>query len=47
MILNFIRKNDFKKAEETYEFMEELYNLLFSLDYPSGMLPGFRNTPLL
>ncbi|MCP4764101.1 MAG: haloacid dehalogenase [archaeon] len=41
-ILNSIRNNDFKTAEETYDFMDELYQLLFSLDYPSGLLPGFR-----
>ena len=42
MVLNSIRKDDYDKAEEIYEFMDELYQKLFSLDYPSGMLPGFR-----
>ena len=42
MVLNLVRKDDFNKAEEVYEFMEELYSTLFSLDYPSGLLPGFR-----
>jgi translin len=42
MVLNSIRKDDYVKAEEIYEFMDELYQKLFSLDYPSGMLPGFR-----
>lgn len=43
MILNCIRDNDFVKAEEIYGIMDELYELLFSLDYPSGLLPGLRN----
>lgn len=42
MVLNSIRKDDYNKAEEIYEFMDELYQKLFSLDYPSGLLPGFR-----
>lgn len=41
-ILNNIREDNFDEAEKNYEFMDDLYQLLFSLDYPSGLLPGFR-----
>ncbi|MHA1729693.1 MAG: hypothetical protein ACTSWY_13330 [Promethearchaeota archaeon] len=42
MVLNNIRMNNFEEAENLYNFMDELYQLLFGLDYPSGLLPGFR-----
>jgi len=42
MILNKIRNNDFISAEYLYEHMESIHEHLFGLDYPSGLLPGFR-----
>ena len=29
-------------AEKLYEHMEKIHEQLFGLDYPSGLLPGFR-----
>ena len=42
MILNKIRIGDIESAERLYEHMENVHEHLFSLDYPSGLLPGFR-----
>jgi translin len=42
MILNKIRIGDIDTAEELYEHMEKIHEYLFGLDYPSGLLPGFR-----
>ena len=42
MILNKIRNNDLLTAEKLYERMEQIHEQLFGLDYPSGLLPGFR-----
>ena len=41
-VLNLIRADDIEKAEHYFEFMEELYQFLFSLDYADGLIPGFR-----
>ncbi|MHA1339532.1 MAG: hypothetical protein ACTSRZ_05245 [Promethearchaeota archaeon] len=41
-ILNCIRKNKMREAEEYFGFMEELYDFLISLDYPGGLIQGFR-----
>lgn len=43
LVLNKIRNNDFENAERFYNIMEDLQQFLFSLDYPSGLLPGFRH----
>ena len=42
MILNKIRNDDIVTAEKLYEHMEKIHEQLFGLDYPSGLLPGFR-----
>lgn len=42
MILNKIRNDDITAAENLYEHMEKVHQQLFGLDYPSGLLPGFR-----
>ncbi len=42
MILNKIRNEDIITAEKLYEHMEKIHEQLFGLDYPSGLLPGFR-----
>jgi translin len=42
MILNKIRNDDIVNAEKLYEHMEKIHEQLFGLDYPSGLLPGFR-----
>jgi translin len=42
MILNKIRNDDIDTAERLYEHMENIHEHLFGLDYPSGLLPGFR-----
>jgi translin len=41
-ILNKIRIADIDSAERLYEHMEKIHEYLFGLDYPSGLLPGFR-----
>ncbi len=42
MALNKIRNDDIESAEKLYELMETIHEHLFGLDYPSGLLPGFR-----
>ncbi|MBN2157365.1 MAG: hypothetical protein JW776_15070 [Candidatus Lokiarchaeota archaeon] len=42
MILNKIRIDDIETAEILYDYMESIHEYLFGLDYPSGLLPGFR-----
>jgi translin len=42
MVLNKLRVNNLSTAEKLYEYMEEIHEALFGLDYPSGLLPGFR-----
>ena len=40
--LSCLIENELDKALEIFGWMEEIYNILFSLDYPSGLLPGLR-----
>ncbi len=40
--LNAIRKEDFPKAEKCLTYMEEIYDMLLTLDYPEGLIPGVR-----
>lgn len=42
MVLDNIRINNYEKAERIYTLMDDLYQNLFSLDYPDGLIPGFR-----
>ncbi|MHA1821274.1 MAG: hypothetical protein ACTSU2_02635 [Promethearchaeota archaeon] len=42
LILDQIKRDNFKDIDKIFLFMDELYQDLFSLDYPSGLLPGFR-----
>jgi len=42
-ILNCIRKNKMKDAELYFEIMEDLYDNLVLLDYPEGLIQGFRH----
>lgn len=41
-ILKCLRKNEFHKAVALLEDMSEIYNYLFTLDYPNGLIPGLR-----
>jgi translin len=40
--LRAIRQERFEQAEKCLKLMEELYDLLHTLDYPEGLLPGLR-----
>ncbi|MBD3353430.1 MAG: hypothetical protein GF364_18250 [Candidatus Lokiarchaeota archaeon] len=42
LVLNRVRDNDIKNAEQIYDFMDELLHYMFSLDYPDGLIPGVR-----
>ena len=40
--LNCVRNEDILEANRALEYMEEIFNHLFTLDYPSGLIPGLR-----
>jgi translin len=40
--LDAIRDENFLEAERSLNTMEEIFNLLRSLDYPEGLIPGIR-----
>ncbi len=40
--LSCLIENKIEEALEIFGWMEDVYNVLFSLDYPSGLLPGLR-----
>ncbi len=40
--LDAVRNEDSQEAERALKLMEELYDLLRSLDYPDGLIPGIR-----
>ena len=40
--LDAVRNEDTQEAERALGLMEELYDLLRSLDYPDGLIPGIR-----
>jgi len=40
--LNAIKEEKFQESERSLRIMEEIYQLLRTLDYPEGMLPGVR-----
>jgi translin len=40
--LNAIKEEKFQESERGLRIMEEIYQLLRTLDYPEGMLPGVR-----
>lgn len=42
MVLDNIRIGNYEKAETIYSLMDDLYQALFALDYPDGLVPGFR-----
>ncbi|BFH74536.1 haloacid dehalogenase [Sulfurisphaera javensis] len=41
-VLELLRKDQKREAEETYKMMEELYELLWTLEYPKAVVPGLR-----
>lgn len=41
-ILKKIRLEEMIRAKELLEYMDDIYNYLFTLDYPSGLIPGLR-----
>ena len=43
-LLDQLRKEDFAEAERLLEMMDEVVDLLASLDYPDGMTGGLRRT---
>ena len=42
-ILNCLRQEQLTPALQGLEYMDEIYNQLFLLDYPAGLIPGLRN----
>ncbi|NVM55165.1 MAG: haloacid dehalogenase [Candidatus Helarchaeota archaeon] len=40
--LNAVRNEKVKEAENCLAIMEEIYNILHTLDYPEGLIPGIR-----
>ncbi|RLF12960.1 MAG: haloacid dehalogenase [Thermoprotei archaeon] len=43
MTLEYIRAGDGVKAEEAYEVMKNLYEMLWPLEYPRSLVPGLRH----
>ncbi len=41
-VLKSIRNEKVDRAFKLYDYMEEIYSHLFSLDYPGGLIPGLR-----
>lgn len=41
-ILKSIRLEEMQRAKQLLTYMEDIYNYLFTLDYPSGLIPGLR-----
>ncbi|QIW24385.1 haloacid dehalogenase [Sulfolobus sp. S-194] len=41
-VLELLRKDDKNEAENTYKMMEELYEILWTLEYPKAVVPGLR-----
>lgn len=41
-VLELLRKDQKTEAEETFKMMEELYELLWGLEYPKATVPGLR-----
>ena len=43
-ILDSLRKNDTSRCEELLQTMDEIYNLLVTVDFPEGVTGGLRRT---
>jgi translin len=41
-VLKCIRKEEVQEAEAALQYMDEIFSNLFTLDYPSGLIPGLR-----
>mgnify|MGYP006298487795 FL=1 len=41
-ILKNIREEDLDVAQDIFDIMNEIYQQLFTLDYPGGLIPGLR-----
>ncbi|MCY0859010.1 MAG: haloacid dehalogenase [Sulfolobaceae archaeon] len=41
-ILEDLRNGKLDEAEKTYSIMEDLYNILWTLEYPKALVPGLR-----
>ena len=41
-VLELLRKDQKEEAENTFKMMEELYELLWGLEYPKATVPGLR-----
>ncbi|MHA1169275.1 MAG: hypothetical protein ACTSRU_15720 [Candidatus Hodarchaeales archaeon] len=42
MFLDVLRKGNIDEANDVFEFLQEIYINLISLDYPNGLIPGFK-----
>ncbi|MFW9995414.1 MAG: hypothetical protein ACFFD4_25485 [Candidatus Odinarchaeota archaeon] len=40
--LDILRAKDIEKASEIFEFIQDIYSNLVSLDYPNGLVPGLK-----
>ncbi|MHA2294813.1 MAG: haloacid dehalogenase [Candidatus Hodarchaeales archaeon] len=40
--LDVLRNKDIKKATDIFEFIQNIYHNLITLDYPGGLVPGMR-----
>ncbi|MDT7875171.1 MAG: haloacid dehalogenase [Sulfolobus sp.] len=41
-VLEHLRKGEIEEAEKTYKIMEELYEMLWTLEYPKALVPNLR-----
>ncbi len=42
-VMSCLRENNLDSANKAFEAMNEMYDHLFTLDYPNGLVPGLRN----
>lgn len=41
-VLELLRRNRIEEAEELYKVMDEMYEMLWRLEYPKSLVPGLR-----
>ena len=41
--MSCLREDNLDSANKAFEAMNEMYDHLFTLDYPNGLVPGLRN----
>lgn len=42
-VMNSLREEKLEQAKKAFDDMNQIYDFMFTLDYPNGLLPGLRN----